>query len=119
MLPEKRGIEPSYEEKRFDDNDKRGRLRLIVSPGGKDGSLLIHQDVRVYASLLEAGEEVQHDIARDRHAWVQVVRGRITVNGQALGRGDGAAVSEEPLLKFKGLDTAEFLLFDLMGGGSQ
>jgi redox-sensitive bicupin YhaK (pirin superfamily) len=111
--PEGKGIEPGYEEKRFDEEEKRGRLRLIVSPDGSGDSLRIHQDVRVYATVLESGDVVRLELAPDRHAWVQVVRGRVALNGAELGRGDGAAVSDETRLHLEGLETAEVLLFDL------
>lgn len=113
MQPESDGRDPEYQEKHFDEEDKRGRLRLIVSPDGRDGSLLIHQDVRVYASLLDAGEQVRHELVPSRHAWIQIVNGRLELNGQELHRGDGTAVSEESILELKGLQESEFLLFDL------
>jgi redox-sensitive bicupin YhaK (pirin superfamily) len=113
VLPEKKGIEPSYEEKRFDEKEKLGRLRLIVSPQGSDGSLRIHQDVFVYASVLENRDEVRHRLGTGRHAWVQVVRGRVALNGHVLGQGDGAATSDETRLELEGIETAEFLIFDL------
>jgi redox-sensitive bicupin YhaK (pirin superfamily) len=113
VLPESKGIKPGYEERRFDEKEKLGRLRLIVSPEGENDSLRIHQDVRVYASILEKGDDVQHELEAGRHAWIQVVRGRVALNGHELGRGDGAAVSDETRLTLEGLETAEFLIFDL------
>ena len=113
ILPAETGLDPSYEEKQFSPDEKRGRLRLIVSPGGRDASLRIHQDVEIYASILSAGERVEHELERGRHAWIQVARGSVAVNGLALGRGDGAAVSEEQSLVLEGVDEGEFLLFDL------
>jgi len=119
VLPEAAGITPGYQEKRFDDDAKRGRLRLLVAPGGAggvggtDGALDIHQDVRLYASLLDKGAEARHELAPGRHAWVQVVSGRLNVNGVELAHGDGAAVSDETRLQFAALDDVEFLLFDL------
>lgn len=113
VLPEAKGITPGYEEKKFSDDDKRGRLRLLVSPESTDGSLRIHQDVKVYASILDPDDEVRHEIASERHAWIQVAQGKITVNGTELIEGDGAAVSEETELNFQGVEQAEFLLFDL------
>jgi redox-sensitive bicupin YhaK (pirin superfamily) len=113
ILPEKRDIEPGYEEKRFDEAEKRGRLRVIASPDGDDGSLRIHQDTRVYATVLGKGETVEHTLAPGRHAWVQVARGRITLNGEDLVQGDGAAVSEEIGLRLEGEESAEVLVFDL------
>jgi redox-sensitive bicupin YhaK (pirin superfamily) len=113
VWPESNGLDPEYEEKHFAQDDKQGRLRLVVSPDGRDGSLRIHQDVRVYASVLEGDGQVQHELAPGRHAWVQMVHGRLELNGQELGRGDGASISEESILKLKGIQEAEFLLFDL------
>ena len=113
ILPERAGLEPGYEERHFPPADKRGRLRLLVDPDGADGALRIHQDARLYASILAPGERVAHDLAPGRHAWVQVVSGRLEVNGAALGPGDGAAVSDTARLDFAGVDEAEFLVFDL------
>ena len=91
----------------------RGKLQLLVSPGGEGGSLNIHQDARVYSSILGAGDTVTHELAAGRHAWVQVARGRLRLNGEELGEGDGAAVSEERSLRLEGVDEAEVLVFDL------
>jgi redox-sensitive bicupin YhaK (pirin superfamily) len=113
ILPERSGLTPDYEEKRFDARDKRGQLRLIVSPDGRDGSLRIHQDARIYAAMLGSGENVQHQLADGRHAWLQMARGEVRVNGVALGRGDGLAISDEARLDISGVDDAELLLFDL------
>ena len=115
LLPAKAGIRPSYDQKFFGDDQKRGRLRLLASPDEADGSLAIHTDARVYATLLGAGEEVRHPLAPGRHAWVQVARGAVTVNGTPLAAGDGAAVSAEEAvaLKGSGATPAEVLLFDL------
>jgi len=113
VLPETSGIEPSYQDAHFDQSEKLGRLRLIVSPDGDHGSLRIHQDVRLYASVLKSGAHVDHELRPGRHAWVQVVRGRVDANGRELGKGDGAAVSDEARLSFTGKESAEFLVFDL------
>jgi len=113
ILPERKGLTPGYEQKFFADDEKRGRLRLVASPEGGDGSVKIHQDVKLYASLLGAGEEVTHPLAAGRAAWVQVARGSVTLNGQQLAQGDGAAVSDEATLKLAGVKNAEVLLFDL------
>ncbi len=113
IRPAERGIAPGYEEKTFTEADKRGRLRLIVAPDGREGSLRIHQDVAVYASILEAGESVTHALAPGRHAWVQVASGSVTLGGVRLGQGDGAAVSDEAELVFAATVRAEFLVFDL------
>lgn len=113
ILPAARGIAPGYEQKRFPDADKRGRLRLVASPDGADGSLTIHQDARVYASVLEPGQAVAHALEPGRRAWLQVARGAVTLNGQAMREGDGAAVSEERRLTVTATAPAEVLLFDL------
>ena len=113
IFPEKKGLAPGYEQKFFADEEKRGRLRLVASPEGSDGSVKIHQDVRLYASLLGVGEEVTHRLAAGRAAWVQVARGSVRVNGTELQAGDGAAVSDEAAVKLAGVKDAEALLFDL------
>jgi quercetin 2,3-dioxygenase len=111
--PAAAGIAPGYEQKAFSDDDKRGRLRLVAAPDGADGAVTIHQDVRVYATRLGAGEEVEHKLAPGRHAWVQVMRGTLTVGGQRLAHGDGAAISGEAAVRLTGEQEAEALLFDL------
>lgn len=113
IMPEKRGIEPSYEQKSFAEEEKKGKLRLIASPDAKDGSVKIHQDAKLYVSLLEPGQEVQHELAKDRHAWIQVAKGALELNGKKLNQGDGAAVSDETKLTLKGTTDAEVLFFDL------
>lgn len=113
IMPNVQNIEPSYEQKTYTDEEKRGRLRLVASPDGSDSSVKIHQDARVYATLLEPGQEVSHQLDSQRHAWVQVARGAITLNGQALNQSDGAAVNLEQSLKLVGRQAAEVLLFDL------
>lgn len=113
IMPGTKGIEPSYEQKSFPEEDKKGRLRLIASPDAKDGSVKIHQDAKLYVSLLEPGQEVQHRLDSGRHAWIQIARGAIELNGNKLNQGDGAAVSDETRLTLKGTADAEVLLFDL------
>ncbi|HKQ51290.1 MAG TPA: pirin family protein [Pyrinomonadaceae bacterium] len=113
IVPEATGIEPAYEQKRFEDEEKRGRLRLVGSPNGDDGSVTIRQDARLYSTLLGPGESVTHDLAANRHAWVQVARGHVELNGQTLRQGDGAAVSNESRLTIIGTELSEVLLFDL------
>lgn len=113
VLPEAQGIRPGYEQKLFAPEEKSGRLRLVASREGGEGSLKIHQDVSVYNSLLPAGSEVEHRLGEGRHAWVQVVRGAVTVNGAALAEGDGAAVSAETSLAVRAQEDAEIILFDL------
>ncbi|MDP9001002.1 MAG: pirin family protein, partial [Myxococcota bacterium] len=94
LIPDKTGIAPSYEQKRPPIDEKRGKLLLIASPGGAHGSVTIHADALVYASLLEAGDSVDHAVLPGRHAWIQVARGRIKVDGVELKEGDGASVSD-------------------------
>jgi redox-sensitive bicupin YhaK (pirin superfamily) len=113
ILPSEEGIEPGYEEKKFDDDEKRGRLRLVVSPDGRDGSVRIHQDASVYATVLDSEQQVAYQMKPNRHAWLQVARGLIEVNGQQLKHGDGAAISEESDLTIVGREPSEALLFDL------
>ena len=113
ITPKKEGIKPEYEEKRFSTEDKKNRLRPIVTPDGKEGSLSIHQDASIYASILDEGKDVALKLAPGRHAWVQVARGAVELNGVQLGEGDGAAVSEEQKLELKAKKASEFLVFDL------
>ena len=113
ILPDKQGHKPGYEQKEFPAAEKRAKLRLIASPDGKDGSVTIHQDAKLYVSLLEPGEAVEHKLATGRHAWLQVARGSVELNGKPLHQGDGAAISDEHKLQIKGTDSAEVLLFDL------
>jgi redox-sensitive bicupin YhaK (pirin superfamily) len=113
ILPEKRGITPSYEEKKFSPEEKRGRLRLVASRDGADGSVTIHQDARVYASLLDPGQTVRHTLDQGRGAWLHLVEGAATVNGTALATGDGAAIQNEGTLEIHAGEPTELLLFDL------
>jgi redox-sensitive bicupin YhaK (pirin superfamily) len=113
LVPDKRGIAPSYEQKRFEDEDKRGKLRLVASPDARDGSLTIHTDALVYAGLFDKGERGELSIAKGRHAWIHVARGTVKVNDQALGAGDGIAVSDEASVKIEGVDGGEVIAFDL------
>jgi redox-sensitive bicupin YhaK (pirin superfamily) len=113
IRPRERGLTPSYDQKRFPGAERRGKLRLVASPDGAEGSVKINQDARLYATLLEKGERVELPLGKDRHAWVQVARGAVTVNGQALAQGDGAAVSGEERVAIEGIDPAELLTFDL------
>jgi quercetin 2,3-dioxygenase len=113
IMPDHHGHEPSYEQKTFPESEKRGKLRLIAGPDGKDGSVTIHQDAKLYVSLLNPGEEVTHHLAKGRHAWLQVAKGAAELNGKSLDQGDGAAISDELKLVIKGTNDAEILLFDL------
>jgi redox-sensitive bicupin YhaK (pirin superfamily) len=113
MFPEKKGLKPVYDQKNFSDAEKRGKLRLLASPDGRDGSVKIRQDNELYATVLGAGESVKHALKPERHAYVQVARGSVTLNGKALETGDGAAISAEKLVELTGVKDAEVLLFDL------
>ena len=113
IMPDRAGYAPSYEEKVFPDQEKRGKLRLIASGGARDGSVHLNQDADVYVTLLAGGETVTHTLAEGRGAWVQVARGSVTVNGQALSAGDAAAIESESEVALTGVEAAEVLLFDL------
>ena len=109
ILPERPGLEPSYEQRSF----PAAGLRLVGSRDGREGSVRIHQDVLVYVARLSPGEEVVHALAPGRHAWIQMARGAAQVNGTRLAAGDGAALSEERSVELRGVDGAEALVFDL------
>jgi len=113
MFPDKKNYAPTYDQKHFSAEDKRGKLRLVASPDGRDGSVKIRQDNDLYASVLAPGEGVKHDLKPGRHAYVQVARGSIRLNGKKLETGDGAAISQEQWVELTGVDDAEVLLFDL------
>jgi quercetin 2,3-dioxygenase len=115
IQPAERGIAPSYEEKRFDTADKRGRLRLIASPDAADGSVLIHQDARVYAGLFDGAERALVAIEAGRRAYVHVARGNVEVNGQRLHAGDALKATDIERLEIGAGDNAEVLVFDLPG----
>jgi redox-sensitive bicupin YhaK (pirin superfamily) len=113
LFPERDGLEPSYEQKRFDEAGRHNRLQLVASPNADDGSLRIHQDARVYLSNVDDGQTVRHELARGRHAWLQVLRGSVSLNGEALQTSDGAAVSDQSQITITGNGPAEVMLFDL------
>jgi redox-sensitive bicupin YhaK (pirin superfamily) len=113
MFPDKKGYKPTYDQKHFPEDEKRGKLRLLVSPDGRDGSVKIRQDNELYATVLGANDAVQHTLKPERHAYVQVMRGSVTLNGTQLEAGDGAAISAEKKLELSGVKDAEVLLFDL------
>ena len=113
ILPAEEGTTPGYEQKMFPDEDRRGTLKLVVAPGAQDGALDIHQDARVYASILAKGDRVEHPLANGRGAWIQVARGTGEVNGTKLNEGDGAAIEDEKSLVITASGDAEILLFDL------
>ncbi len=112
ILPNRQGVKPGYEQKRIDPAKLNGKLRLVASPDGHDGSVTIHQDARVYAGLLN-GDEVTHSLARGRRAWLQVARGTARINGTTLHAGDGVSIENESLLRLTAEGSAEVLLFDL------
>ena len=113
ILPNVEGIPAEYEQKHFDDASKRGRLRLIASPDGRDGSLGLHADASISAGLFDGGEWAEVALDPARRAWVQVVRGKVAVNGQALSAGDAVGLQDETVLKIADGDKAEVLVFDL------
>jgi quercetin 2,3-dioxygenase len=113
IQPEQEGLPPSYEQRTFSEADRRGTLRLVASRDGQEGSVTIHQDVRLYVGTLAAGEALAHHLDDDHHAWVQVIRGTVQLNGTSLTAGDGATVSKETVLQLHATDAAEFLLFEL------
>jgi redox-sensitive bicupin YhaK (pirin superfamily) len=116
IFPEKRGLQPSYEQKTFSTEEKLNKLRLVASRDGNEGSVTIHQDARLYAGLLESGKSVRHELAPGRGAWIQVTSGAVEVNGKRLSAGDGATIEEEKSLEISGRGEqgrSEFLLFDL------
>jgi redox-sensitive bicupin YhaK (pirin superfamily) len=114
IMPSKDGIAPGYEQKLFPEDERRGRLRLLVSPEAEDGALKIHQDARLYSAILDAGQSVEHTLAAGRGAWIQVARGTATVNGTAIAAGDGVAIEDETSLVIATEEGAEILLFDLV-----
>jgi redox-sensitive bicupin YhaK (pirin superfamily) len=113
LMPDREGVTPSYEDKRFTAAQKQGQLKLIASPDGADDSAKINTDARVYATLLEAGQKVELALRSGRHGWVHVACGDVKVNGQALSAGDGAALSQEAAVSLEGVRGAEVLVFDL------
>lgn len=113
IQPTQRGLEPSYEQKPFTREEKQGRLRVVASPDGRDGSVTINSDAVVHAGIFDEGESSELALAKGRHAWVHVARGKVRVNGKDLQAGDGAALSDEPAVKIEGSEGGEVLVFDL------
>lgn len=111
ILPKQKGLPPSYEQKAFP--DRAGKLRLVASQDGRDGSVTVHQDMTLEAAVLKTGDKVEHPLAANRHAWVQVAKGSITIDGKTLTTGDGAAVKGEGTLAITAASDAEVLVFDL------
>jgi len=114
IIPDRKGHEPRYDQKPFPDSERRDALRLVASPDGSAGSMPIHQDARIYASLLSTGKTLNYTLERGRGVWVQVVRGGLDVNGASLAAGDGAAIENEEAVKIAATSDSEFLLFDLV-----
>ncbi len=113
LLPDQQGITPSYEQKEFPAEAKRGQWRTIANRDARDGAVKIHQDAALYATILEPGERRDYTLSADRHAWVQVVHGEVMLNGTLLDKGDAAAVSQETTLQIEANTDAKILLFDL------
>jgi quercetin 2,3-dioxygenase len=113
ILPHTVGLEPGYEQKAFTEDERRERLRLIASEDGRDGSVQVHQDVTLYASILKAGKEVEHAMDERRYAWIQVARGTLSVNGEKAEQGDGVVAVGESKVRISAEEDSELLLFDL------
>jgi redox-sensitive bicupin YhaK (pirin superfamily) len=113
LTPQKNGLAPGYEQKRYDDMQLQNTLRLVASPDGADGSLTIHQDAEIYLSKLEAQRSIVFEVPSGRHVWLQVLRGSVTLNGEAMDTSDGAAVSDESTLTITASSSAEIMLFNL------
>ncbi len=113
LFPNRRGIEPSYEQKQFAESERHNRFRLVASPDAAEGSLLLHQDAQIYLANIDAGATIARPLAPGRHGWLQVLRGRISLAEQRLMAGDGAAVSDESELSITAGDDAEVIWFDL------
>jgi redox-sensitive bicupin YhaK (pirin superfamily) len=113
IIPDKQGHKPGYEQKAFPREELRGKLRVVASPDGRDGSVTIHQDATLATTLLAPGDKVEHTLAKDRYAWIQVARGTVQVNGEQLDTSDGAALGGEGSITITGVKDAEVLVFDL------
>jgi quercetin 2,3-dioxygenase len=114
IVPDRVGIAPRYDQKRFPDDEKRGRLRIVGSPDGRDGSIVIHQDAKLFAAILNDGEQATQSFEKRRKGWLQVVRGSVEANGRLLEAGDGVAMQDEDALAVTAkTDGSEILVFDL------
>ena len=113
ILPDRKGLPPSYEQKAFSEEEKRGKLRLVASPDGRDGSVTVHQDVRLYLTQLEEGESLTQPLMTDRKVYLHVARGQVVVNGETMAAGDGAKLVDETSLRVEASEAAEVLVFDL------
>ncbi len=114
LLPERKGLKPSYQELALGEEEKRGRFRLVASPDGAEGGLTIHQDARLYLASLLPGEEIGHEIELGRAVWLQVLRGGVNLVGKDLAAGDGVAVTDEDAISVRAAVPSELLLFDLV-----
>ena len=113
IQPTARNLEPSYEQKAFSREEKQGKLRVVASPDGRDGSVTINSDAVLRAGIFDAGERTELALADGRHAWVHVARGNVKVNGKEMSAGDGASISDEKRVEVEGVDGGEVLVFDL------
>jgi len=113
IMPKMKNVTPTYEQKRFEDSEKKNRLQLVASPDGADGSVTIGQDTKLFASLLDAGKSVSHSVENGRALWVQCVSGKLSVNGVEIATGDAAAITDESQLVFEAKEASHLLLFDL------
>jgi redox-sensitive bicupin YhaK (pirin superfamily) len=113
IKPDKIGIEPSYEQKTYTPEEKTNTLRLVASPNGEEGSVTLHQDAKIYASIIEPGKQIIKEATPDRHVWIQVVNGKLTLNGELLETGDGASIENADELIFQALEKSELLVFEL------
>lgn len=113
IFPDQKGLEPSYEQISVSRDQKLGQLRLIASPDGADNSTTIHQDAKIFATILEKDQEIEYQINIDRSLWIHVAKGKALLNDLELSAGDGAAISDESEINLKGLENAEIILFDL------
>jgi redox-sensitive bicupin YhaK (pirin superfamily) len=113
IFPDQKGLEPGYEQKQFPVTQREGKWQLLASRDARDGSLLIHQDVNLYAAYLNREETISYSLAQNRHAWLQVTKGKLSLNGHSLEAGDGVGVSNESELHLQAVADAEMLLFDL------
>jgi redox-sensitive bicupin YhaK (pirin superfamily) len=113
LIPDRPGHKPGYEQKAFSIEERTGKLRLVASPDGRDGSVTIHQDATLASAILPAGTSVTHKLAPKRYAWIQVARGSVTVNGEKLATSDGMAIAGDGDITITGVDQAEVLVFDL------
>ena len=113
MLPERKGLPPRYDQKAFDAESRRGRLKLVAAGDARDDAVVLFQDIDLYAGNFDRGERAVHALKPGRHAWVQMARGSATVNGKVLREGDGAAISDDKEIAIEGVDQSEVLVFDL------